>query len=125
MDKISKKILKHMNNAEPDPANKFYSWGADLDDLASSIGETEEATRAAIRHLEEEKYIIYCKNQNGRSIGFSLDHNGLHYKEHNRKRSAEKRRDSIWIPLLVSFLSGVLLDRAVQALSSWIRALTG
>jgi len=116
MDKISKKILKYMNSAKPDPADKFYDWDEDMSAMSNSLNIPKETLRAAIRHLHEKSYIRYCLSQSGTPIWFQLDYAGLTYKHQNRSHRNEWLLDHLWIPLLVSFLSGVGADNLIRIL---------
>lgn len=113
MEKICLKLLEELNSCS-DRAERFYDWNDDLEKLSKSINEPAEAVRAAIRKLHESGHIQYLENQFGQVLYFSLDHNGLTYKEQRKNERKDFWREHFWVPLLVSFLAGITIDEAIR-----------
>ena len=120
MDKLSRKILKYMNSAKPDPAAKYYSWLDDepgLEEIASAVGETAERTRLAISSLVDLGYI------KSNRINFYLSNEGLSYREIDRQENRRFLAEHLWLPVLTAFISGVLAVEGFRALIKWISIL--
>lgn len=115
MEKICLKVLDELNSCS-DRAERFYDWNDDLEKLSKSINEPTEAVRAAIRKLQKSGHIQYLEDQCGRVLYFSLDHNGLTYKEQRKNERKDFWKEHFWIPLLVSFLSGIVIDELIRLL---------
>lgn len=111
LDKLSKKIVQHMNTAES-PSDTYYDFMDDLDEIAENTHSDSESVRAAVRYLEEQGYIKYSYTQNGIAFQFYLDHKGLHWKYFRRKEIldyiAEKWPDFIAVAIsMVSLLISI------------------
>ena len=112
-DKLTQKILEFML---PLGAGKTCSlsdkWDckadASIGDLCRYTGAGREETLAWVAYMAEHGLVSYrhLKSRSGPvAIGFSLAHEGLHYKEFRRLTRRER-----WLERLLGFVSGVLVS---------------
>lgn len=93
-----KSVLKYMN-AQKNPSSHMYNFDSDLVQIASVVNSDKEAVRHCIRRLEKYEYVAWVPNQHGKTVRFSLDHKGLHWKEYRRKEIFQYLADK-WIDCL-------------------------
>lgn len=126
LDKLSKKILKHLQTASSHPSDTYYDFDDDLDAIATSISSDSESVRAAVRFLNAQGFIKYGYTQSGRTYCFYLDHKGLHQKELNRIAVKEFLMKSILTPIVVAFLTTLFINNLWPGIWQWLKVtLTG
>lgn len=79
LDKLSKRILRHMQKELLQGNNIYHDFDEDLNDIASTVSSDSESVRAAIRYLKKKEYIEYSYSDTGLLLYFYLDHKGLHW----------------------------------------------
>ena len=114
LDKLSKKILQHMNE-QPQPSDTYYNFDEDLDELAEAVASDSESVRSAVRYLREQGHIKFAYyNNSDVAACFYLDHKGLHYEEFNRLEAKER-----WKERMYGFVSGILVSVLASLIRSW------
>lgn len=123
LDKLSRKILKHMNSASQ-PSDTYYDFDEDLDAIASAVSTDSESARAAVRYLQEHGYIKYAYYNNSDMVArFYLDHKGLHYMEFSWITRKEFWMQSILTPIIVTILTTIFLTNLWPTIWHWLRLL--
>ena len=107
MDKTSKKILDYMISQNKG-CSFVCNFQDDLDNMAGKIQIPVEDVRAAVRYLEDEKYVRYSKTSSGRVFGFYLEHKGLHYKDFQRTENITHIINSAVIPFIVAVATALV-----------------
>ena len=126
LDKLSKRILKHMQTASSHPSDTYYDFDDDLDAIAAAVSSSSESVRAAVRFLNEQGYIKYGYTQSGTLYCFYLDHKGLHQKELDRIAGKEFLMKSILTPVVVAFLTTLFINNLWPGIWHWLKVmLTG
>lgn len=115
LDKLSKKILKHMIAGAESPSEKLYNFGDDLQNMALNLSSDSETVRAAIRFLEQNEYLKFARTSSGNTIGFYLDHKGLHWKEFRRGELWKYIRDK-WIDFFALLVATSALVMSILSL---------
>ena len=120
MDKISRKILKKMNE-KCSSTNYIYGfssgWGdCSIDDLALTVGIDTEDCRSNIRFLKELGYVEYATTKDGFPVGFHLSHKGLHYAEFKRIDFQKYLADK-WIDFLALIVAAIALIISIVAIA--------
>lgn len=111
LDTLSKKVLTYM---QKEPQNIYY-FQFDLDQMANSLSADTEALRAAVRYLEENGFIKYQRTTSGHTLGFYLDHKGLHYEELSKIEKIDFLKKSVLVPILVT-----MATNGIIALLKWL-----
>lgn len=114
MDKLSKNILKYMNE-KTDASSYIYTFGDDIEQIADDLSTDSESIRSAIRYLTSLQYVQY--HYNGDYAGwFSLDHRGLHWQEFRWEERLKYLKDN-WIDFLAMIFALASLIISITALS--------
>lgn len=117
MDRICKKIIAYMSTDSDTSSEAYYDFGEDLDKMAEQINSDSETIRAALRYLEEEKYIRFAYSKNGAALYFYLDHKGLHWREFRAKENLNYIKEK-WIDFFSLVISVFALIISILALLS-------
>lgn len=120
LDKLSKKILKHMQTASSHPSDTYYDFDDDLDTIATSVSSDSESVRAAVRFLNDQGYIKYGYTQSGHLYCFYLDHKGLHQKELDWIAWKSFLMKSILTPIVVAFLTTLFVNNLWPRIWHWL-----
>lgn len=114
LDKLSRKILKKMNS-DKTPSEKIYSLGEGLEKMSGELKSDTGTVRAAIRFLEQNEYLKFARTSGGNTIGFYLDHKGLHWKEFRRGELRKYIRDK-WIDFFALLVATSALVMSILSL---------
>ena len=99
IDKDTRKLLKLLNNSEPDFSRGIFSFEHILE-----ISKMDEAKLSPIvKELEKQGLAEYAAYSSGMKIGIALTQRGKKYKELQRLESRER-----WKERIIGFVSGVL-----------------
>ena len=124
LDKLSRKILKHMQRSTSSPSDTYYNFDEDLDAIASAVFTDSESARAAVGYLQEQGYIKFACYDNSDIVAyFYLDHKGLHYMEFSWIARKEFWMQSILTPIIVTILTTIFLNNLWPTIWHWLRLL--
>lgn len=121
LDKLSRKILKHMQTETPSPSNTCYNFDEDLDAIASAVSTDVQSARSAVEYLQKQGYIefMYFNNLDITSY-FCLDHKGLHYREFVWIARKEFLMKSILTPIIVTILTTISINNLWPIIWHWL-----
>ncbi len=124
LDKLSRKILKHMQTSVLSPSDKYYDFDEDLDAIASAVFTDKESVRTAVYYLQEQGFIKFSYYDNSDMAAFfSLDHKGLHYMEFSWIARKEFWIQSILTPIIVTVLTTIFFNNLWPIIWHWLRLL--
>ena len=92
LDKLSRKILKHMRDNPNATKNNFHDG---IYTIAQTLSSEPETIRAAISFLKEKGFIEYIYSGRNTLLGFKLTHAGLHCDEFEHLEAMEKWKERI------------------------------
>ncbi len=118
LDRLSRKIVSHMQTQPETPSDTIYDFHDDLDQIAEALSTDSESVRLAITYLEAKGYIEI------EGTIFFLSHRGLHSKEIALLDFLEFLRNSILVPIAVAFITSVLTTNLWPALWRWLQAMS-
>lgn len=107
MQKISKKILDYFIEQNQGCAFECY-YDSDIEDLANAIGHSYEDTSAAAYHLSESGYLQSIRASTGLLVGYKLSHKGQYYKAFHMEKILSFLLKSIFVPIVVAFITALL-----------------
>lgn len=120
IDKLSKKVLKHLQKESNYSCDYFFSFYEDFEAMAKKLSVNEEDLRAAIRFLVSEEYVnyIYCGDN---PANFQLDHKGAHKWEFDLIKVKKFFIRSIITPIIVSFFTAALTANLWPEIWLWLQ----
>lgn len=116
MDRLSKRLLIHMNSRCKNPSEQYYNFWEDLDSMTQTLRTGSETLRADIRYLESMGFLKYgYLNEGDQAVYFYLDHKGLHWREFRKEEILRYLQDkwidclSLQISIAALVISGIAL----------------
>ena len=107
MEKESRKMLKFMleNSLCKDGSCLFSDF---YEAYCKATGYPEQRVMACMRYLESKGFIKYGKNQNGRNVGFELEHKAYHYEYFSTHKKMDFIIKSVVVPIAVTIPAAFL-----------------
>jgi len=130
LDKLSRRIiqeLKSHNNGTSVTCSLYSTMNASadisIDDFSKLLGISADDLRAAVRYMVGKGLLEHHTLHNGMEAGFKLSHVGLHNPEIKRIERRQFFFRSIWVPILVSAATTIvifLLQRLLPLILEWL-----
>jgi hypothetical protein len=122
MDRSAKKVLRYMLHVNPADTGHclFHHF---YDDCVQATGLSEHQVSTCIRTLEKNGFISYVTDQHGHTVGFESESKAYHRRHYEWVPVRDLLIKSVFLPLLVSFLTAFATTLWLPKLLNWLSSL--